>query len=54
VPVSCKSLSARVDFPWSMWAMMQKLRIRETGASVIGPILRSDAQKIAQLGNAAQ
>jgi hypothetical protein len=21
--------------PWSMWAMMQKLRIRETGASVM-------------------
>jgi hypothetical protein len=52
--VSCKSLSARVDFPWSMWAMMQKLRIRETGASVMGPILRSDAQKIAHLGKAAQ
>jgi hypothetical protein len=22
--VSCNSLSARVDFPWSMWAIMQK------------------------------
>ena len=35
VPVSCSKRSARVDLPWSMWAMMQKLRIRETGASVM-------------------
>src|SRR3989304_3658300 len=27
VPVSCSRRSARVDFPWSMWAMMQKLRM---------------------------
>jgi hypothetical protein len=27
VPVRSKSRSARVDFPWSMWAMMQKLRM---------------------------
>ena len=26
-PVSCSIRSARVDLPWSMWAMMQKLRI---------------------------
>ena len=23
-PVSCNIRSARVDLPWSMWAMMQK------------------------------
>jgi len=27
VPVSSRSRSARVDFPWSMWAMMEKLRM---------------------------
>ena len=27
VPVSCNIRSARVDLPWSMWAMMEKLRI---------------------------
>ena len=26
-PVSCSMRSASVDLPWSMWAMMQKLRI---------------------------
>ena len=26
-PVSCSIRSASVDLPWSMWAMMQKLRI---------------------------
>ena len=26
-PVNCSMRSARVDLPWSMWAMMQKLRI---------------------------
>ena len=32
--VSCNKRSARVDLPWSM-GTMQKLRIRETGASVM-------------------
>jgi hypothetical protein len=27
IPVSCSIRSARVDLPWSMCAMMQKLRI---------------------------
>ena len=27
-PVICSIRSARVDLPWSMWAMMQKLRMR--------------------------
>jgi hypothetical protein len=27
-PVSCSIRSARVDLPWSMWAMMQKLRMQ--------------------------
>lgn len=27
VPVICSRRSARVDLPWSMWAMMQKLRM---------------------------
>src|SRR5206468_5389451 len=26
-PVSCRNRSARVDLPWSMWAMMEKLRM---------------------------
>src|SRR5437773_413680 len=29
--VSSRSRSARVDFPWSMWAMMLKLRSRSWG-----------------------
>jgi hypothetical protein len=28
-PVSCSIRSASVDLPWSMWAMMQKLRITD-------------------------
>ena len=28
-PVACNMRSASVDLPWSMWAMMQKLRITE-------------------------
>jgi hypothetical protein len=31
VPVHSMSRSASVDLPWSMWAMMQKSRIRATG-----------------------
>src|SRR5215510_5917163 len=27
VLVACNSLSARVDLPWSIWAMIQKFRI---------------------------
>ena len=33
-PVSCSIRSARVDLPWSMWAMMQKLRMRSGGVNV--------------------
>ena len=29
--------SARVDFPWSMWAMMQKLRRRERSVGMASP-----------------
>src|SRR3954451_22005892 len=36
-PVTWISRSARVDFPWSIWAMMEKLRIRSIGVSVMGP-----------------
>ena len=28
-PVSCSIRSASVDLPWSMWAMMQKLRMSD-------------------------
>src|SRR4051812_8705665 len=34
-PVICSIRSASVDLPWSMWAMMQKLRIR---AGSVAPI----------------
>ena len=30
-PVICSMRSASVDLPWSMWAMMQKLRISSGG-----------------------
>src|SRR3954470_24060498 len=32
-PVSSRRRSASVDFPWSMWAMMQKLRISSGGVT---------------------
>src|SRR6478609_2536952 len=32
-PVICSMRSARVDLPWSMWAMMQKLRIASCGVA---------------------
>src|SRR5438093_769524 len=34
-PVNCNIRSASVDFPWSMWAMMQKLRICSGGVNVV-------------------
>src|SRR5689334_19882462 len=34
-PVSCSMRSASVDLPWSMWAMMQKFRIRAGGVNVL-------------------
>src|SRR5439155_17726016 len=44
-PVSCNIRSASVDWPWSMWAMMQKFRIRSgsvaPGSSVGGTVVRS-------------
>src|ERR687898_3299884 len=35
-PVSWSIRSASVDFPWSMWAMMQKLRISSGGVAAGG------------------
>jgi hypothetical protein len=34
VPVFSKNWSARVDFPWSMWAMMQKFRMFAVGVGI--------------------
>src|SRR5579863_1920217 len=34
-PVTWISRSARVDFPWSIWAMIAKLRIWAIGVSVM-------------------
>ena len=31
VLVLMRSWSAKVDFPWSMWAMMEKLRMFDVG-----------------------
>jgi len=31
VPVTWSNLSANVDFPWSIWAMIEKFRILDTG-----------------------
>ena len=33
-PVRSNRRSARVDLPWSMWAMMQKLRMRATSLTL--------------------
>jgi hypothetical protein len=35
-PVDWMSRSARVDFPWSIWATMEKLRILEIGTADMG------------------
>ena len=32
-PVICSIRSASVDLPWSMWAMMQKFRMRSGGVA---------------------
>src|SRR6266511_5928909 len=32
-PVSSRILSASVDLPWSMWAMIEKLRMRSIAAT---------------------
>ena len=44
-PVASSRRSAKVDFPWSMWAMMQKFRIRDMGmtsdSALSGPTSRS-------------
>src|SRR4051812_32581263 len=37
-PVSSSTRSDRVDLPWSMWAMIEKLRMRERSMGV-GPTL---------------
>src|SRR3954469_19424598 len=38
-PVTSRMRSARVDFPWSMWAMIEKLRMLEAGARMSALIL---------------
>src|SRR3989344_953504 len=37
-PVSWMSRSDRVDFPWSMWATMEKVRMRESGVVMRRPL----------------
>ena len=53
-PVICSIRSASVDLPWSMWAMMQKLRMRAgsvapglfaPGSSVGGTVVRSGRRR---------
>ena len=34
-PHSCISRSAKVDLPWSIWAMIEKLRIWERGVGAL-------------------
>ena len=40
-PVSWSIRSASVDLPWSMWAMMQKFRIRSGGVAWGGNAVRA-------------
>lgn len=35
VPVICSNLSAKVDFPWSIWAIMQKFLIFDIGTCML-------------------
>src|SRR3954468_12641548 len=44
-PVTSRMRSARVDLPWSMWAMMQKLRMRSMGVPEYGERPRSATGK---------
>src|SRR3989338_4819825 len=34
-PAWSNSRSARVDFPWSMWAIMEKLRMRDLSITIV-------------------
>src|SRR5688572_18558266 len=37
-PVTSRMRSARVDFPWSMWAMIEKFRMFRAGAATPRPL----------------
>src|SRR5690606_10860663 len=45
IPVICSIRSASVDLPWSMWAMMQKLRSRSWGVDA-GAMSRASSAAI--------
>src|SRR5512132_2608704 len=57
-PVSSRKRSARVDLPWSMWAMMEKLRIRSiwpamSMASGAPRTIRSRSRAVERSGSCA-
>src|SRR5947207_2232001 len=47
VPVRSSSLSARDDLPWSMCAMMQKLRMRARGVAIRASMVSRQSGKLA-------
>src|SRR6266851_9011206 len=51
VPVRDRSRSARVDLPWSMWATMEKLRIRSMAIRLRIPRPCADRRVPARLQN---
>src|SRR6185503_5019742 len=50
VPVISSRRSASVDLPWSMWAMMEKLRMREMSLIFRSRVLFQEAADFVGLG----
>src|SRR5512144_1943696 len=46
VPVTSRMRSASVDFPWSMWAIIEKLRMCWSGRAIPAPRLVVAAEAI--------
>src|SRR5688572_16030153 len=49
VPVSSSRRSASVDLPWSMWAMMEKFRMR-SGVLIVSEVLLEEAADLVGFG----
>ena len=56
MPVASSSRSANVDLPWSMWAMMQKFRMRDwsNGAGAVGGAAGDNAKLAPGVRRAAE
>src|SRR3954452_9136744 len=45
-PVTSRMRSARVDFPWSMWAMIEKLRMLDAGEDKAAPSMEASVTTV--------